>query len=156
MAETSQGATIAKSLFDMDGNSLRVDQVTRGERFVVLLDAQAQNRGNAMWVVSDLLPAGVEIETVLTSADAGETGPFSWLGTLSNVDMTEARDDRFIASWRTQSRYGDQNRRLAYVVRATTQGDFAFPGAHLEDMYRPERMASSATTRLTITPPPTL
>lgn len=156
MAETSQGATIAKSLFDMDGNSLRVDQVTRGERFVVLLDAQAQNRGNAMWVVSDLLPAGVEIETVLNSADARETGPFSWLGTLSNVDMTEARDDRFIASWRTQSRYGDENRRLAYVVRATTQGDFAFPGAHLEDMYRPERMASSAATRLTITPPPTL
>lgn len=152
----AQGATLSKTLFDMDGNPLRVDAISRGERLVVRLDAIASSRDAAMWVLADLLPAGFEIETILSAEDAGEKGAFAWLGELSNVDMTEARDDRFIASWRTASRYGDNRRRVAYVVRAVTQGDFTMPGAHLEDMYRPSRTASTASGRMTVTPQPTL
>lgn len=152
----AQGATVAKTLFDMDGNLVQANAVARGERLVVRLDAEARSRDSAMWVLADLLPAGFEVETILTPDDAGDTGPFAWLGTLSNVDMTEARDDRFIASWRTASRYGDGTRRVAYVVRAVTQGDFILPGAHLEDMYRPSRMASTASERISVTPQPTL
>ena len=109
-----------------------------------------------MWVLADLLPAGFEIETILTADDGGENGAFAWLGDLSTVDIAEARDDRFIASWRTASRYGDNSRRMAYVVRAVTQGDFTMPGAHLEDMYRPSRMASTASGQISVTPQPTL
>jgi uncharacterized protein YfaS (alpha-2-macroglobulin family) len=152
----SQGASLAKAIFDMDGNPVSTGAVARGERFVVLLDAEARSRDSAMWVVADLLPAGFEIETILTPDDAGDSGPFAWLGNLSNVDMSEARDDRFIASWRTASRYGDSTRRVAYVVRAVTQGDFTLPGAHLEDMYRPNRMATTASGRISVTPQPTL
>ncbi|MGJ8559830.1 MAG: alpha-2-macroglobulin family protein [Litorimonas sp.] len=154
--DRAQGATLAKTLFDLNGNPLRADAVARGERLVVLIDAEARSRDSAMWVVADLFPAGFEIETILTPEDAGETGPFAWLGNLSTVDMAEARDDRFIASWRTASRYGDGTRRIAYVVRAVTQGDFTLPGAHLEDMYRPSRMASTASGRISVTPQPTL
>ncbi|MGB3455035.1 MAG: alpha-2-macroglobulin, partial [Litorimonas sp.] len=156
MQAASQGATLTKRLYAMDGTPLSGSAIPRGERFVVKLDAQGSSRNAAMWVLADLLPAGVEIETVLGSADAGETGAFGWLGALSDVDMTEARDDRFIASWRTDSRYENAERTLAYVVRAVTQGDFALPGAHLEDMYRPERMASTPGGRLQVNPPPTL
>ncbi|GHA82528.1 alpha-2-macroglobulin [Algimonas arctica] len=152
----SQGATLAKTLFDMNGNPMRVGAISRGERLVILIDADAGSRDSAMWIMADLLPAGFEIETILTPEDAGETGPFAWLGDLSSVDMTEARDDRFIASWRTASRYDDSTRRVAYVVRAVTQGDFTLPGAHLEDMYRPSRMASTASGRISVTPQPTL
>lgn len=152
----AQSAAVAKTLFDMNGNPMRTDSVARGERLVVLIDAEARSRDSAMWVVADLLPAGFEIETILTPDDAGDNGAFAWLGDLSTVDMAEARDDRFIASWRTASRYGDGTRRIAYVVRAVTQGDFTLPGAHLEDMYRPSRMASTASGRISVTPQPTL
>ncbi|MEM7729161.1 MAG: alpha-2-macroglobulin [Pseudomonadota bacterium] len=152
----SRGAILSKSVFDMSGGELDDGALMRGERYVVLLDASGNDTSDAMWVLADLLPAGVEIETVLGSSDAGETGPFGWLGALSDVDMVEARDDRFVASWRTQARYGDGNRRLAYVVRAVTQGEFAMPGAHLEDMYRPGRTAQTAGGRIQVTPPPTL
>lgn len=152
----AQGAALAKTLFDMDGNPVSTNAVARGERLVVLLNAQARSRDSAMWVAADLLPAGFEIETILTPDDAGDSGPFAWLGTLSAVDMTEARDDRFIASWRTTSRYDDGTRRIAYVVRAVTQGEFVLPGAHLEDMYRPSRMASTASGRISVMPQPTL
>lgn len=156
VAARAQGASLEKSLFDMQGNPLGTASVPRGERIVVLLDAEASSRASAMWVVADLLPAGFEIETILTPEDAGDTGPFAWLGDLSRVDMSEARDDRFIASWRTASRYGDGTRRVAYVLRAVTQGDFTLPGAHLEDMYRPTRMAATANSRISVTPQPTL
>ncbi|MEM9601204.1 MAG: hypothetical protein AAF926_09285 [Pseudomonadota bacterium] len=156
MQARSQGAELSKSLFTMDGAPLSDLAVSRGERVVVLLEADGESRDSAMWVLADLLPAGLEIETVLGEMDAGETGPFAWLGNLSAVDMTESRDDRFIASWRTNSRWDEPTRRLAYVLRATTQGDFALPGAHLEDMYRPSRMASTEGRRIMVTPPPTL
>lgn len=152
----TQGATISKALFDMDGNPLRADAIARGERLIVRLDAVASSREASMWVLADLLPAGFEIETILSADDAGDNGAFAWLGDLSAVDIAEARDDRFIASWRTASRYGDNNRRMAYVVRAVTQGDFTMPGAHLEDMYRPSRMASTASGQISVTPQPTL
>lgn len=156
MQARSQGATLSKSLYTMDGQELTDLAVSRGERVVVLVEARGVSRDAAMWVLADLLPAGLEIETVLSDADAGETGPFGWLGSLSSVDMTESRDDRFVASWRTDSRWGEPTRRLAYVLRATTQGDFALPGAHLEDMYRPSRMATTDGRRIAVTPPPTL
>ncbi|MFB9372983.1 alpha-2-macroglobulin [Algimonas porphyrae] len=156
MQARAQSAELQKSLFAMNGQRLSGASVSRGERMVVLLEASGTSRGSAMWVLADLLPAGFEIETVLNADDAGDTGPFGWLGVLSSVDMTEARDDRFVASWRTDTRWDEPARRLAYVLRATTQGDFALPGAHLEDMYRPSRMASTAGGRIAVTPPPTL
>lgn len=156
MRARSQGVTVAKSMFDIDGRALSGDGVSRGERMVVLLEAEASSRDAAMWVMADLLPAGFEIESVLSADDAGESGPFGWLGELSTLDMTEARDDRFVASWRTASRYGDRSRRVAYVLRAVTQGDFALPGVHLEDMYRPTRMATTAGSRIGVTPDPSL
>lgn len=156
MAARAQGASLTKRLFDMDGRSVTANTVARGERLVILLEADARSSTSSMWVVADLLPAGFEIETILDSDDAGDTGPFPWLGSLSDMDMAEARDDRFVTSWRTSSRYDDSTRRVAYVVRAVTQGDFALPGAHLEDMYRPSRMATTAGSRIQVTPAPTL
>lgn len=156
MQAQASNASLRKSLFTMDGGRANVNAVVRGDRLVVLLEAEASSANSAMWVMADLLPAGFEIETVLTPDDAGETGAFSWLGDLSATDIAEARDDRFVTSWRTQSRYDGGPRRVAYILRATTEGDFALPGAHLEDMYRPSRMATTAGSRISVTPPPTL
>lgn len=156
MQARASGASLSKSLFAMDGGEIDSQSVSRGERMVVLLEADARSRNSAMWVMADLLPAGFEIETILGPDDAGESGPFGWLGDLSGTDMAEARDDRFITSWRTTSRYNSEPRRVAYILRATTEGDFALPGAHLEDMYRPSRMATTAGSRISVTPPPTL
>ncbi|MGB6230557.1 MAG: alpha-2-macroglobulin family protein, partial [Litorimonas sp.] len=150
----AQGATLNKSLYTLSGRPMVNLATSRGERIVVVLDVEAGSRADAMWVIADLLPAGFEIETMLTPDDAGSDGPFDWLGELSQMDMAEARDDRFVTSWRTTDRYGDRARRAAYVLRATTQGDFALPGAHLEDMYRPERMATTAGRRIAVMPAP--
>ena len=151
-AATSRGIGLTKTVMDMSGTPIE-GRIDRGERAVILLEAIPRSGDAAMWVLADLLPAGFEIETVLQPTDAGEAGPFAFLGTLSEVDLTEARDDRFIASWRTELRERsgrERTRRVAYVVRAVTEGDFVFPGAHVEDMYRAERSATTEGGRLVV------
>ena len=109
-----------------------------------------------MVVIADMLPAGFEIETILRPEDGlrrdGKKGPYQWLGAIASFDMTEARDDRFIASKRF-FRYYNQRKTgetAAYIVRAVTPGDFAMPAALIEDMYRPEDLARTAVSRISI------
>ena len=47
---------------------------------------------------------------------------------------------------------GEKPFRLAYIVRAVTPGTYHHPAATVEDMYRPEYRANTATGRITVTP----
>jgi len=131
----SKGITLEKTLFDMKGNNADLSKIARGERLIVKIDFASEMSRERQIVLADLLPAGVEIETVLTPEDGdlknGDKGAYAWLGSLSEFDMSEARDDRFVASLKTRGRrdYG-----AAYIIRAVTAGDFVIPGATIEDM----------------------
>ena len=63
-----------------------------------------------------------------------------------STKIAEARDDRYVAAIDLRG----EPRRLAYLVRAVTPGDFAMPGAVAEDMYRPAVFARSASGRVAI------
>jgi len=147
------GFEISKSLYSITGDPISTISAKRGERYVVLVEAEAKFRSDSMIVIADLLPAGLEIETILNPDDAGEEGAFSFLGELSEFDMQEARDDRYIASDR-RTRWNREGKsfRAAYIVRAVTVGEFTFPGAIIEDMYRPARVGTTETTLLQIKP----
>ena len=97
-------------------------------------------------VVDDALPAGFEIETVLSPEDAKE-GPFKFLGDLTGADVQESRDDRYIAALDLE---GNKPFALAYVARAVTPGDFFFPGPQAQDMYRPAVNGRGGASRVVI------
>jgi uncharacterized protein YfaS (alpha-2-macroglobulin family) len=40
---------------------------------------------------------------------------------------------------------------VAYIVRAVTPGSYVHPAATVEDMYRPDRFARTASGRLEVT-----
>lgn len=147
--------TIAKTFYRMDGTEFDGKSVKQGERLIVKLDYTSKVQAARMIVIADLLPAGFEIETVLQPKDGlfrnGKKGPYEWLGEIADFDITEARDDRFIASKRHQrwNRY-DKGETAAYIVRAVTPGEFAMPAALIEDMYRPQDLARTAIGRVTI------
>ena len=42
--------------------------------------------------------------------------------------------------------------RLAYIVRAVTPGQYTFPGAVMEDMYRPDVFGRSESRAVSIAP----
>ena len=140
---------IRKRIFDIQGNLVDLTNVQRGDRMVIALTMAPERRPRAQYIIADLLPAGFEIETVLRPEDAGNTGPYSFLGTLDRAKIAEARDDRFVAAVDAN---GSQTKRFAYIVRAVTPGAFTLPGVIAEDMYRPDVFARSGAGRVTIRP----
>ena len=97
-------------------------------------------------MVNDPLPAGLEIDNP-NLLRAGDVGALDWLDPVS-AEHSEFRSDRFLAAvdWRS-----DEPFRLAYAVRAVSPGIYHHPAASVEDMYRPQYRARTATGRMQVT-----
>ena len=110
----------------------------------------------------DRLPAGLEIENPRI-VDFGDIKSLAWLKTTVQPEHTDFRDARFVAAFdffgSRPGRRGDSEETgdpqssatVAYVVRAVTPGSFVHPAATVEDMYRPDRFARTASGRLEVT-----
>lgn len=148
----SEKLSATKRLRTLQGGRVNLAELTQGDQLVVTLTLAPRERRNNPVILADLLPAGFEIETVLRSADGareyGPDGAFAWIGEIDAAETAEARDDRFVAAIDVV----DEERTLAYVVRAVTPGTFTMPGVVAEDMYRPDVFARSASSEITIAP----
>jgi len=141
---SSNGMTLMRIYYTLDGKPVDPAQVEQNTRLVVVLTASREgNDQTGNFLLVDRLPAGLEIENPQLVA-TGSTGSLSWLTNLTDVTYTEFRDDRFVAA------FTDQSAKLAYIVRAVAPGQYALPGATVEDMYRPDRNATLATTTMSV------
>jgi hypothetical protein len=146
----AQGFDLTKRLFTRDGRAADPAAVKQNDRLVVVLTATAKSDRVHPAIIADLLPAGFEIESILTPQDGeneGQSGPYKWIGPIAWTKVSEARDDRFVAAIDI---YNKEPVRLAYLVRAVTPGDFVFPGGVIEDMYRPGVFARTSGGRVKI------
>ncbi len=162
-AAGGSGLSVEKRLFAVDGGAVDAGALAQGKRIVVRLTGRAADQRSRMTVIDDALPAGWEIESVLTPDDTkqavaakpGETatpaGAFAFLGALTETSTQEKRDDRYLAALTLS---GSTPFAVAYVARAVTPGDFFLPGAEARDMYRPQVQAHSAAGRARITAAP--
>ncbi|NGN41060.1 hypothetical protein G6N74_08290 [Mesorhizobium sp. CGMCC 1.15528] len=144
------GFQIARTYYGLDGSEANVTSVSQNERFVVVLKIDEVNDWPSRVLVSDLLPAGFEIDNpgLVSSADLGN---FPWLARTEAAHL-EFRDDRFVAAFDRTS--GDNGQiTLAYVVRAVTPGIYAHPAASVEDMYRPQYSARTASGMMEVRTP---
>lgn len=148
-AQAAEDLFLSKRLFAMDGTPIESSAIRQGDRMIVSLAMRPRRQARASYVVADLLPAGFEIEAVLTNSDVGERGPYSFIPALSSPQIAEARDDRFVASITTYPSR-EAVTRFAYVVRAVTPGEFVMPGAVAEDMYAPDVFARTEAGRVVI------
>jgi uncharacterized protein YfaS (alpha-2-macroglobulin family) len=102
-------------------------------------------------IIEDRLPAGFEIENpaLLKGSDLKA---FSWLPANLTPAFTSFRDDRFLAAFEMidPARKMPAEFTLAYVMRAVNPGAYTYPGAKVEDMYRPDRYARSAAGKVEI------
>ncbi len=142
-SSASAGLTAQKSFFTMQGAMIDPSSLTQGDRIVIRVAGRSNQARTVPLVIDDALPAGFEIETVLSPADAKE-GPFRFLGELSETDAQEMRDDRYVAALDLP---GGQTYAVAYVARAVTPGSFYLPGAEARDMYRPSIFARTSGGR---------
>ena len=147
----SNGFTIRREYFLPDGTRVdpELSTIAQNERLVVVLTVRAQNLGSGQYVVADPLPAGFEIENPNLGAGEGSVSDFDWLE-LDGATHVESRTDQYVAAFRYFSDAGSFT--TAYLVRAVSPGTFVLPGATVEDMYRPEFRASTASGTVEVTP----
>ena len=142
------GYTIRKLWFDAEGKYVdrQVFTAQQGELFTVVLhiNKTSKNRLGDL-LVTDLLPAGFEIEDAVVSPPSLSTvGIFQ----KSDVeaDYQANMDDRFVAHFEN-SWYKNDKALLKYVVRAVYTGEVQIGGAHIEHMYSPEINGRSGSAR---------
>ncbi|MFT4150040.1 MAG: alpha-2-macroglobulin family protein [Paracoccaceae bacterium] len=141
------GYAIKRSYFTMEGEPVDPKQVKVGTRLVTVLEVQTFGTGEARLMVADPLPAGFEIDNP-NLISAGSLTTLGWLETETDVAHSEFRQDRFLTAI---DRHGNDPFKLAYIVRAISPGTFHHPAASVEDMYRPDFRARTATETVTIT-----
>ncbi len=166
----AKGFKIERSYYTLDGKPVDLKSATGGtaslaqnQRLVVVLKIEGEKKGGRV-LLADRLPAGLEIENPRL-VDSGDLKGLDWLQRTHEPEHTEFRDDRFVAAFNffgeeRDGRRGNGNgdgakapsATVAYIVRAVTPGSFVHPSATVEDMYRPEQFARTATGRLEITP----
>ncbi len=139
----SNGFKIERSYFTLDGKPVDIATAKQNDRFAVVLKVTEPKPEYGHIMVSDYLPAGLEIDNPHL-VSSGDSGTLDWIQDGQDPVNTEFRDDRFTAAL---DRAADSNSvfTVAYVVRAVTPGKYVLPQAYVEDMYNPSRYGRSGT-----------
>ena len=139
----SNGFKIERSYFTLDGKPADVSKARQNDRFAVVLKITEAKPEYGHIMVSDYLPAGLEIDNPHL-VSSGDTGTLDWIEDGEEPENTEFRDDRFTAAI---DRASDDNSvfTVAYVVRAVSPGKYVLPQAYVEDMYNPSRYGRTGT-----------
>ncbi|MDQ2095645.1 alpha-2-macroglobulin family protein [Rhodalgimonas zhirmunskyi] len=141
------GYRLERTYYTMEGEPIEALAPKAGDRMVAVLTVTPFGKGEARLMIDDPLPAGLEIDNP-NLLRSGDVRALDWLKPVE-ARHSEFRADRFLAAvdWRKSEPF-----RLAYIVRAVSPGSYHHPAASVEDMYRPEYRAHTATGRMSVTP----
>ena len=140
-AMRSNGFTITKRFYTIEGAERDLSTLRQNDRIVVVIEGKMQSSQIKYPLVIDWVPAGFELENPHING-IDPTAALRWLGEQSRTDHTAYRNDRYIAALSQNKKGGDF--RVAYIVRAVTPGSYTLPPATIEDMYRPYYRAVSS------------
>ena len=146
----SNGFRIERNYFTLDGKPADVSKVRQNDRFAVVLKITEAKPEFGHIMVSDYLPAGLEIDNPRL-VSSGDSGTLDWIEDGEEPENTEFRDDRFTAAI---DRAADDKAvfTVAYVVRAVSPGKYVLPQAYVEDMYNPSRYGRTGTGTVEVRP----
>jgi uncharacterized protein YfaS (alpha-2-macroglobulin family) len=146
----SNGFKIERNYFTLDGRPVDISKAKQNDRFAVVLKITEPKPEYGHIMVSDYLPAGLEIDNPHL-VSSGDTGTLDWIEDGEEPEHTEFRDDRFTAAI---DRAADAKSvfTVAYVVRAVSPGKYVLPQAYVEDMYNPSRYGRSGTGSVEVVP----
>ena len=143
------GYAIERGYYTLAGEPANADVVAQNTRLVAVLTVTAERDQQARLIVDDPLPAGFEIDNPHLIR-GGDLAALDWLEVPDEPAHVEFRSDRFIAAL---DMTGAGRFQLAYVVRAVSPGQFHQPAATVEDMYRPDFRARTASGTVEVVGP---
>ncbi|WP_025886269.1 alpha-2-macroglobulin family protein [Asaia prunellae] len=164
----TNGFTVNVTTRTLDGSPYDPSRGRQNDRFVVIVEGEAQDRNPHHCVLTELLPAGWEIESVVHGHEDDEdsdtavasAGP-SFLGETTQTSTVALKDDRFFAAFdlrggtyhpSSSRMLGSNEFRIAYIVRAVTPGQFLLPETLVRDRFMPAFMGRNAAGRIVIAP----
>ncbi|MGB7062284.1 MAG: alpha-2-macroglobulin family protein, partial [Candidatus Zixiibacteriota bacterium] len=129
--EYDRGLKVNRSYMDRWGHPTDYNNITQGDVVVakITMTATADNLDNV--IITDMLPAGLEIE----NPRLGARNVIKWIGNKSIVpDYVDIRDDRLNIYLNLRKA---QTVEFYYTLRAVTAGRFVLPPVKGEAMYDP-------------------
>jgi hypothetical protein len=138
---------IRREFLDRSGKPLGLDGVRQNALIVVKLTLLSSVDLLENVAISDLLPAGLEIDNPRIT----ETTTYAFIGNQTVARYMDIRDDRI--NLYTGFSGGKREQVFYYVVRAVTPGTFQYPPVVAEAMYDGNYYSASGQTRLVVTPP---
>jgi hypothetical protein len=142
----SEGLRVARRLFTGGGEAIddaAAHAFRAPDSYVVELTLSSNGLQNV--ALTDLLPAGFEIENPRLDASALPGAGFESTLTPSHL---EVRDDRLVLAF---DDLPGGSQRFHYVVRAVTPGTFTQPALQAECMYDPAVRAATVARELQVT-----
>ena len=136
----ANGFTISREYYSLTGEKVDPSKIVQNTRLITVIKVNEGKPIGGQIMISDPLPAGFEIDNprLVSSADLSS---LSWLE-KSVPKHVEFRDDRFLAAYDLKKGRAS-SLTTAYVIRAVAPGRYTHGPASVEDMYRPERVAST-------------
>ena len=147
-AAAKEGLRIKRWFLHRDSSPVNLDLIKQNDVFVVVLEGDATTQLSHQAIITQPLPAGWDLEN--SALGGSGTEGLGWLTDLTEPQVAERRDDRYIAAVTLTN--DAPHCKLAFLVRAVTPGSYELPGARLEDMYKPHFFARQAVGHVTVLP----
>ncbi|HOL09301.1 MAG TPA: alpha-2-macroglobulin [Bacillota bacterium] len=142
--EYSNGLVVNREFLDRFGNQVARDQISQGDLLITHLTITTKQDNLEHVAITDLLPAGLEIENPRIASSA----KIAWLQDKSiTPDYLDLRDDRLII-FKSFEKSGTYH--FYYAVRVVTCGDFILPSVKAECMYEPEISSYSSSGQIKV------
>lgn len=148
----SEGFSIVREYYTLDGKAVKLDKVKQNDRFVVVIKVTELEARKGRLIMVDRVPAGFEIENPKLVAGS-DVKKLPWLRYANQIEYSQFKDDRFYAAFnmtRSYKKGKPATMMMAYMVRAVSPGTYLHPAATIEDMYRLDRFARTDAGKVTI------
>lgn len=139
------GYEIQRWFFDPSGKPADPAVLRQNDLLVAVITGRFTGQGDPHPLIASMLPSGWTLEA---AEIANPVNRFPWLKDLTGANHVERREDSYVA---IPKLVGDRREfKVAYVVRAAIPGQFAVPGALIEDTEKPSLFARSPSSRTKI------
>jgi len=135
---------VRRSYLDRNGNPICNSDIRQGDVIISEIRITALTEPLENVIITDMLPAGLEIENPRLQSRAG----ISWIADKNyKPDYMDIRDDR-LTIFGNFPRQEEQI--FYYALRAVTRGDFVLPPVTGEAMYAPSKSSAASSGRINV------
>jgi uncharacterized protein YfaS (alpha-2-macroglobulin family) len=135
---------VRRQFFDRYGNAISLDGIKQNSLVIVRLTIQSDVDQLENIAISDLLPAGFEIE----NPRLVDNSEYSFTRNADQPVYLDIRDDRI--NYYTNFYYHDRSKTFYYLARAVTRGEFNYAPIVGEAMYDGDYYSASGGGKVRI------